>query len=276
MTIIAVVRTASAVVLAADSKLTTIGIGGRDTDGKPILLKQTFDNAIKVATDETHSAIAAFAGHGMIGNEVVTEYFAGQQLGSFRREPAAQDEAIRGLIGEMVEARRAVFEPAGVFDSAPETTIILAAPGVGQPPRVWQVTLKGSSFEMLEILQHGGVWLAGTCDIAIPLLYGFGLFGEAMNALWAASGAKPEEMSKGIGAGQLHSPVRRINFAPMPIQDAIDFAAFCAKAQVDMERFLPGIPACGGPIDIMTLETSPEVLIRSFPGKTLRHPYARI
>jgi hypothetical protein len=274
MTIIAVVRTGSAAVLAADSKLTTMGIGGRQPDGKPIFVTQTFDNAIKIAQDETASAIAGFAGHGLIGNQTVTDYFAMQHLTDLRRERPTQEEALKRLVADMVEQRRAFYEPLGASEIAPETVVILAAPNADPPStRVWQITLRGNTSDVLEILHKGGVWLAGACHVALPLLYGFGLGGPAMHAFWNASGAPIEDFNKGLAAAQLHAHVTRINFIPMPVQDAIDFAVFCAKAQVDLERFMPGTPMCGGPIDVMTLETAPDVRIHSFPGKTLHHPH---
>jgi hypothetical protein len=68
------------------------------------------------------------------------------------------------------------------------------------------------------------------------------------------------------------SPINKINFWAMPIQDAIDLAVFLAQVQIQMERFLPGLPTCGGPIDVMVMEMTPEPKIRSFPGKQIHHP----
>jgi len=67
-------------------------------------------------------------------------------------------------------------------------------------------------------------------------------------------------------------PLDKLSLWSIPIQDAIDLAVFLAKVQVEMDRFLPGQPACGGPIDVMILRTVPDRVILSFPGKTLRHP----
>jgi hypothetical protein len=48
-------------------------------------------------------------------------------------------------------------------------------------------------------------------------------------------------------------PIDKLNLWAMPVQDAIDMAVFLATVQVEMDRFLPGTPACGGPIDVMGL-----------------------
>jgi len=67
-------------------------------------------------------------------------------------------------------------------------------------------------------------------------------------------------------------PIDKLSLGSMPIQDAIDLAVFMATTQVQMDRFLPGTPACGGPIDVMVLRTAPYAEILSFPGKVLHHP----
>ena len=68
--------------------------------------------------------------------------------------------------------------------------------------------------------------------------------------------------------------IDKLSLGSMPIQDAIDLAVFIATTQVQMERFLPGEPLCGGPIDVMVLSTAPTREILSFPGKELHHPLA--
>ena len=67
-------------------------------------------------------------------------------------------------------------------------------------------------------------------------------------------------------------PVDKLSLWSMPIQDAVELAVFLAKVQVEMDRFLPGTPACGGPIDVMVLRMVPNRDILIFPGKTLHHP----
>jgi hypothetical protein len=66
-----------------------------------------------------------------------------------------------------------------------------------------------------------------------------------------------------------------VNLETMPLQDAIDFAVFLADVQIEMDRFLPGSPACGGPIDVRVLRMVPTPEIIAFPGKALHHPRNR-
>lgn len=70
-------------------------------------------------------------------------------------------------------------------------------------------------------------------------------------------------------------PITKLNLWAIPIQDAIDLAVFLATVQEEMERFLPGSPVCGGPIDVMVLKMAPAPEIVSFPGKRLHHPGIR-
>ena len=62
MTIAIAIRTGSAVVFAADSKLTTSGLLGFDQDGGPIWERQTYDNAVKVVHDRNQILMAMVAG----------------------------------------------------------------------------------------------------------------------------------------------------------------------------------------------------------------------
>jgi len=48
MTVAVTVRTGSAVVFAADSKVTTSGITGRDENGDPRWVEQTYENATEL------------------------------------------------------------------------------------------------------------------------------------------------------------------------------------------------------------------------------------
>jgi predicted transcriptional regulator len=62
MTIEIAVRTSSAVVFAADSKLTTSGLVGFEQDGKPRFVQQSYDNAVKLVSDQNRVLMAMVAG----------------------------------------------------------------------------------------------------------------------------------------------------------------------------------------------------------------------
>ncbi|MGN6109652.1 MAG: hypothetical protein ACTHU0_31380 [Kofleriaceae bacterium] len=74
---------------------------------------------------------------------------------------------------------------------------------------------------------------------------------------------------------KLLRPIDKLNLWTMPLQDAIDLAVFLAHTQIEMDRFLPGLPACGGPIDVLVLRVVPDPEILSYPGKLLHHPHQR-
>jgi hypothetical protein len=75
MTVVVAVKTGSAAILAADSKLTTRCFAGFDPEGKPRFIDQTYDHAVKLVADRSETAIAAFAGNGNIGEQNAVDFF---------------------------------------------------------------------------------------------------------------------------------------------------------------------------------------------------------
>ena len=90
MTVLVAVRTGSAAILAADSKLSTQAYVGKDPDGSPRYQPQTYDHAVKIAQDLSGMAIAAFAGYANIGAQNAVDYFGRMDAGLYG-EPDAQD-----------------------------------------------------------------------------------------------------------------------------------------------------------------------------------------
>jgi hypothetical protein len=273
MTVITIVRTGSAAVLAADSRVTTQATGGIEADGTPRLIPQTYDHAVKLVQDRSGSLIAAFAGYGNIGKQAAADYFSRLEL-AFPTATDAQDVRLRGIVDDMVTERKAFFKELNIPPGKiPQTSAMLAAASVDRlAPRIWRVSLEGETSSVIEILQNPGVWVEGSSDLALTLLYGH--TGVQWEELRRALGVGGDEFEKAASKARQLAPINRINFWSMPVQDAIDFAVFICSVQVDMEKFLPGIPACCGPIDVMTLELAPETRVRVFSGKALHHPMA--
>lgn len=271
MTVVVAVRTGSAAVLAADSKLSTQSFVGVNDDGTPRWMPQTFDHAVKIVKDHSSTAIAAFAGFSNIGEQNAVDYFA-RLHANLHLAAEARDPVVKDLAAAMVDERRRASEKYGfAFKEAPQTIALIAAPPVDRAaPRLWKIDLVGEEADVQEILNWPGVWVEGSAGITFALLHGLG--GERLEAVRAKLSVEPAVFGEAIKDTHSSSSVAKINFLTMPVQDAMDFALFCARVQVDMERFLPGIPACGGPIDLMTLEMAPDPTIRAFPGKTLHHP----
>lgn len=172
----------------------------------------------------------------------------------------------------MVAERKKAFEKHGLaFKDAPETVALLAAPpSDATAPRLWRIGLAGEDVAIEEILTSPGVRLEGSDILTLTLLYG--LEPGRADALRTHLKLELPIFADAVSASSEAALVHKINFWTMPVQDAMDFAAFCARVEVEMERFLPGNAVCGGPIDMMTLEMAPDPTIRSFPGKTLHHP----
>jgi hypothetical protein len=122
-------------------------------------------------------------------------------------------------------------------------------------------------------LKVPGIRLEGTYDAAFALLYGFEL--GVLSGIAAEVGIESDRLIRATHEVAVLRPIDKLNLSAMPTQDAIDLAVFLANVQEQMERFLPGSPACGGPIDVMVLQMAPEPGILSFPGKVLHHPAAR-
>jgi hypothetical protein len=274
MTVIVAVRTGSAVVLAADSKLTTQAVAGKNADGTPRWLPQSYDFATKVVEDASHTAVAAFAGNGNIGEHNASDYFA--RLSAHLNVTAvSQDARVSEIASDMALARKTLAAKIGIgADQVPPTTVLLVAASDGATaPRVWRIELQSATPKIDEILKTPNVWFEGSTASIFALMYGaipsyeFAIRGHPKMDQAVFDAAKTEALH--------HCPIKQINFWTMPIQDAMDFATFCATVQVEMERFLPGLAACGGPIDLVIVETSPNRRIRQFPGKVLHHPVVR-
>jgi hypothetical protein len=131
----------------------------------------------------------------------------------------------------------------------PGPTILLSAPFPAQRrPRAWRVDLSGADFSVNEILTVPFVQLEGAYDDVFSLLYGFRP--ELMDGPFGKLGLDPGKGPETVGEirNKLPAPVDKLNLAAMPTQDAMDLGYFLASVQVQMDRFLPGTPACGGPI----------------------------
>ena len=157
MTIAVAVRTDSAVVFAADSKLTTRGIVGLEDDGSPRWVEQTYDNATKIAQDRSGTLMAMAAGPANIGRMAATDFIATQTL-DWQDGRAEQDEQVASIVAAMVEQKRAFWSTTQVPPAEwPGPTILLAAPFAADlSPRVWRVNLDGEGSQLEEILVEPG------------------------------------------------------------------------------------------------------------------------
>jgi hypothetical protein len=274
VTIAVAIRTGSAVVFAADSKVTTRGVIGLDANGDPVWVEQTYDNATKVVHDRESAAMAMIAGAANIGQTSATDFISKLTMGSFRHMPtiAEQDAQLQNIVNAMVKEKTDYWSTTQVPpDDWPGPTVTLAACSAERvAPRVWRIGLDGPSADVSEILKSPGIRLEGSYLDAFRLLHGWDV--DVMKSVCQEIGAKYEDAAKAVGTSRVLRPLDKLNLHVMPLQDAIDLAYFLATVQVQMDRFLPGTPACGGPIDVMVLRMAPDPGIHALPGKTLHHP----
>lgn len=271
MTVIVAIRTGAAAVLAADSKISTQAYVGNNPDGTPRFLPQTYDQALKIVRDLSNTAMAAFAGNGNIGEQTVTDYFSRVAADLHTDEPT-QDQRVENIAVQMAQARTDFATRSGFpADRTPATIVLLAAPPhKAVAPRLWRIALEGAGHTVTEILKSPGVWFEGNADSVLSLLYG--RLSQFTEAVRVHLGIDDKALADAHMAHSYLLPVAQVNFWTMPLQEAMDFAVFCATVQIEMDRFLPGTPTCGRPIDLMILEMAPRPVIRSFPGKQLHHP----
>jgi hypothetical protein len=272
MTIAIAIRTGSAVVFAADSKITTSGVVGYEEDGSPRWVEQTYDNATKVVHDRNRTLMAIIAGHANIGQMTATDFISTQQfVGAISIED--QNQKISALVDEMVKQKRAYWSTTQVPEEKwPGPTVLLAAPSPEGIPRVWRLNLEGPGSHVSEILTVPHIVLEGAYDEVFGLLYGYEY--NVLMEIAKHLEVEVEAVREATRNLKVLRPIDKLNLWAMPIQDAIEMAVFLANVQVEMDRFLPGTPACGGPIDVMVLRMAPEPGIVAYPGKVLHHPNA--
>jgi hypothetical protein len=272
MTIAVAIRTGTAVVFASDSKVTTVAPSGVDVEGKPVFQHQSYDNAFKIVHDRTQTAMAMFVGTVNFGPVDAMSVFSKMELG-LDVSPPLQDTRIQELAANLQARRETVWGGLGLEKAKwPGPLVLLAAPPAqAVTPRLWHLDFSKGDPAIQELFLAGpGVFLEGSTQQALSLLYGFDT--RLRMSLKDTLPASQPVMDEAFSKFSPDSPINKINFWAMPIQDAIDLAVFLAQVQIQMERFLPGLPTCGGPIDVMVMEMTPEPKIRFFPGKQIHHP----
>ena len=274
MTIAVAVRTESALVFAADSKLTTRAPLGRNADGSLNWVEQTYDNATKVVHDKSKQVMAMVAGDANVGRITALDYIAMQELPGMGTVGELEAQITR-LLDEMLAERRAFWSATAVpTDEWPGPTLLIAAAAPsGVSPRLWRAVFTADRYDVAEPLDAPGVRLEGSYLDAFGLLFGWRL--DVLDGLSVALGVDESRMMQAVQDNLVLRPVDRVNCTTMPLQDAIDLSVFLATVQIEMDRFLPGPPACGGAIDVMVLRTVPRPEILALPGKEIHHPLAR-
>ena len=128
MTIEVAVRTGSAVVFAADSKITTSGFIGFEENGDPRWVEQTYDNATKVVHDRGKILMAMVAGEANIGQEAASDFLMRQGLDQLAYSED-QDSEISHLVDRMVDQKKGYWETTQIpKEDWPGPILLLATP----------------------------------------------------------------------------------------------------------------------------------------------------
>src|SRR5438552_18624709 len=109
MTIAVAVKTGSAVVFAADSKVTTSRIVGFEESGEPRWMEQTYDNATKVVHDPSMTLMAIVAGYANIGQETAMDFVMSHKLPELGTA-GNQDEELGDYVNGMVRKKKEYWE----------------------------------------------------------------------------------------------------------------------------------------------------------------------
>ncbi len=140
MTVLVAVRTSTAVVFAADSKLTTQGFVGFDPNGDPLFVPQTYDNAVKLGIDSSRTLIAAITGNASLGEMNVIDFLS-RARGTFLNE-LQQLAYIENLILGMGKMRFDYWTNLQLAPARwPFTAVLIATTSADtSQPRVWRVS----------------------------------------------------------------------------------------------------------------------------------------
>lgn len=273
ITILAAVKTSTDLVLASDSKVSTLGIGGIDQQGKPIYLNQAYDYATKISFSRNNVWTVGIAGAASIGaigfNDIIQNLLPADVLVFSNR--AEQDEKLNKLVSFIANIRLSYYyEELNLSPEFWDHTVLLifSSDPEGRSVRGWRVFYFEDRFTSEEILNHPSVYLEGSYKHAFSLLYGYNV--DVMNELAVTLDCDKDSIFHGINTSI--KPITMLNLGPMPLQDAIEFATFLIEVQIQMERFVPGNPVCGGPIDIAIVHGLPKNSVKWFPGKQIHHP----
>lgn len=269
MTIIAAVKTGTDLIVAADSKITTSGWVGKDHTGKPIWQEQTYDYGTKIAFSQGNFWTTAIAGQGSFGEHQISDIVS-QYTSVFFTSRSDQEIDLNKLVNKLKSIRNTAYQEYQMpKESWPYTNILFfSSDPEGRGVRAWSVDLISEESRVKEILPYPRVYLAGSCEHSLTLLYNYNY--NALKEVAATLELPINNLETALIEKYL-PPVERLNYSVMPMQDAIDFTTFLVKVQINMERFKPGTPKCGGAIDIAVVRGLPKHEIFWFPGKELKH-----
>lgn len=241
MTIVIGVATPEGLILATDSRTTSMG-GSRHH-------RVASDNMQKVFVVDG-IGVATF-GQAFIGSDTIAgvmDQFTAQCVAEHTEDVDAFSAALGAFFDERFREHNEMPE-----DGEFALGFLVAgydASGIGQ---IHEISIPGPEVTTTNLLtSNGGVVWRGQTAVIRRLIKGVD---------WDTLGqleAKPsDEVGAALGALEYH-----LNY-PITVQDGVDFAGFLVRTTIDMERFTDGIvaapggiPACGGKLQLLTIERS--------------------
>jgi hypothetical protein len=270
MTIAVAIKTGSAIIFAADSKVSTQGVAGYNEEGDIVWRPQTYDNAYKVARDQNRRIMAMVAGYGDIGRLTATDFIKRYHFPL----PVDVDQVKQSVsdLGTAIQTElRTYWGELKVEESkwrAPSLWVA-SATSDGMASKVFEGVFAAPNYVFEERLEYPGIALDGSYREVRNLLYGVDW--QIVRGVLKALNVTDDAFLEALRQSKIARPVDKINFWTMPTQDAIELAVFVAKVQIQMDRFLPEEAACGGPVDVMVLELTPVPSIIEYI-KVLHYP----
>lgn len=262
MTIALSIKVNDGVVLAADSASTLISIGATGEDN----VINVYNNANKIFNLKKGWPIGAVSwGLGNIGNASISTLMKDlrqrfDENSNKSRQSAWSLDKGKYTVQHVAELVRKFFfeEHYAVvhkgLDSKPSLGFIVAGYSAnGLMAEEYQINIiNGECSTPIPIRSENeaGVTWNGQTDAISRLLLGFGI--KLPNVLSRNLGVPDNQIESVMNIFRQEMAVPLVVSA-MPIQDAIDLAAFLVETTIQFSRFSPGAPVVGGPIEIAVI-----------------------
>ncbi len=241
MTIVASVKSRDGLILAADS-MTTVTV---PTPLGPQFFK-AYENGRKLFQIRDLPIGAVTYGLGNIGTRSM-EGLVLEACKQMSDEVVAVDEVAGALYGYLHSEYESAFEGLEQ-EQKPACGFLVGGYSRGETfARLFEFEFPDADgpTENLGSDQFGATW-RGVDYPFVRLWRGFAP--ALLNALANEDGVSQERI------GQLVAPLEiGVAYEGMPVQDAVNFATYILDTTIGFSRFAPGVPACGGPLQVAAI-----------------------
>lgn len=255
MTIAVSVQVHDGVVLASDSASTLIATLA---PGQPSQIVNVYDNANKIFNLRKGLAIGGMTyGAGSMGASSISTLckdlrarFSGLDLA---HEDWMLDPATYTIEGVALKAREFFYEEhwksqVSASDGGPFGFFVAGYSACSPLSETWLIEILNNSCEPPRCLRRpgeSGTNAGGDPEAFCRLVLGHG---QQLAPILMAGGVDPDKASALVADLEAKMHVELVE-APMPIQDAIEFAEFLVHTTIGFTRFKRGAPTVGGPIE---------------------------